>query len=124
MVKLNTAWSIVVFSVLQVGRKKETYGLVDESDFAQLPADIARTASSSGLALYRCRKCRAVACTAANVLPVDAAMGHKHFRERRYVFVLLQGCVLPHGRAHEQQERDDTESQRGMGRISMSMHLS
>lgn len=39
--------------------------------------------ATQGGTLYRCRKCRRVLATSSNVVPVEAAMGHKVFRDRQ-----------------------------------------
>ncbi|KAG1663132.1 hypothetical protein FOA52_000654 [Chlamydomonas sp. UWO 241] len=63
----------------QVGKRWEEDGWVDGDTFAVVPGD-AELRAGLEQAAYRCRKCRTCVCTQSHVLPVEAAIGHRMFR--------------------------------------------
>ncbi|GLC33037.1 hypothetical protein PLESTB_000377800 [Pleodorina starrii] len=69
----------------ELASKWEDQGYVDPTVFGQLPDG--PTGLSAALAaqqtLYRCRKCRQLLATSTHVMPVEAAMGHRIFRDRQ-----------------------------------------
>uniref|UniRef100_A0A7S3QUC6 protein-tyrosine-phosphatase n=1 Tax=Dunaliella tertiolecta TaxID=3047 RepID=A0A7S3QUC6_DUNTE len=72
-----------MWCVEQVGMQREEEGWVDPDAFCTLPEDT-QAASKDGCTLYRCRKCRRLVATSRQVLPVEAAMGHRIFRSGPY----------------------------------------
>ncbi|GIL92911.1 hypothetical protein Vretimale_14787 [Volvox reticuliferus] len=69
----------------ELAGKWEDQGYVDPVAFAQLPEGPAglSAAVAAQQTLYRCRKCRQLLATSAHVMPVEAALGHRIFRDRQ-----------------------------------------
>ncbi|KAG2441137.1 hypothetical protein HXX76_003989 [Chlamydomonas incerta] len=65
----------------ELGGRWEDEGWVDPDSFPQLPEPAA--ALAAGHSCYRCRKCRQLLATSAHVMPIEAAMGHRVFRDRQ-----------------------------------------
>ncbi|GIL44422.1 hypothetical protein Vafri_1895 [Volvox africanus] len=63
----------------------EDQGYVDPVAFGQLPEgpEGLSAAVAAQQTLYRCRKCRQLLATSAHVMPVEAALGHRIFRDRQ-----------------------------------------
>ncbi|KAL6760314.1 hypothetical protein V8C86DRAFT_2556866 [Haematococcus lacustris] len=67
----------------QVGQRWEESGWAEPDVFAQLPT--LQETQAQGSTLYRCRKCRQVLASSAQVLPLDeASLGHKLLGSRKH----------------------------------------
>ena len=62
----------------EVGRRWEEEGWVDGSSFAHAPT--AAETKAPDVTVYRCRKCREPLCSERQVMPLEAAKGHRLFR--------------------------------------------
>ncbi|KXZ47886.1 hypothetical protein GPECTOR_32g499 [Gonium pectorale] len=69
----------------ELSSRWEEQGYIDPDAFAQLPEGPVglSAAVAAQQTLYRCRKCRQLLATSAHVMPVEAAMGHRIFRDRQ-----------------------------------------
>ncbi|KAG2490222.1 hypothetical protein HYH03_011347 [Edaphochlamys debaryana] len=73
-----------MWALEELGSRWESTGWLDPDAFGELPEGPAgmAAATAAGQTLYRCRKCRTLLATSAHVMPVEAAMGHRVFRDR------------------------------------------